>query len=146
MHRFALLCGAVVVIGASPAFAHVRLNSPNGGELLEVGEVFEIEWQVVIRHNLQNWDLFYSTQSDDGPWTTIALNLPPGDGSPGSIHTYDWTIPDDRADDAWVRVIMDNSGVDYIDVSDASFAIVPAPAPLVVLGCAGLLGLGRRRR
>ncbi len=146
MNYLALLVGAVAAGSVSPAFGHVRLNSPNGGEQLTVGESFTIEWRVVIAHNTLNWDVFYSTETNGGPWTTISLDLPPGDTSINSIHTYEWTVPNDLAEDAWVRVVMDNSGADYQDVSDASFAIVPAPGVLAMFGCGALIGAGRRRR
>ena len=146
MKRLVLLCTFAAVGGASPALAHVRLNSPNGGEVLEIGSIFTIEWEVLISHNLQNWDLFYSTESNAGAWTSIALDLPPGNGAPGSIHTFEWTIPNDPSSEAWVRVVMDNSGQDYQDVSNASFSIVPPPGSGVVFAAVGALAFGRRRR
>lgn len=146
MKRLVFLCAFAAVGGASPALAHVRLNSPNGGEVLEIGSIFTVEWQVVIAHDLQNWDLFYSTESNAGAWTVIALDLAPGDGSVGSIHTFEWTIPNDPSSEAWVRVVMDNSGQDYQDVSNASFSIVPAPGSGVLFAAVGVLACGRRRR
>ena len=52
---------------AAPANAHVNLADPNGGEVLEVGSVFAIRWHILIAHNLQNWDLWYSTTGSAGP-------------------------------------------------------------------------------
>jgi len=111
---------------ASTSFAHIRILSPNGGEVLEVGSTYAITWKIVIPHNQLNWDVFYSTASANGPWTTVALNLAPGSPAVNSIHTYNWTIPNAVNSTAWVRVIMDNAGTDYNDVNDAPFAIVPA--------------------
>ena len=108
---------------AGPAYGHVRLIVPNGGEELEVGTVFTIEWTILIQHNQLNWDLWYSTTSSTGPWTQIVMNLPPGSFNVGSVHTYDWTIPDDPDDSVWVRVRMDNAGTDYYDVSNGGFRI-----------------------
>ena len=116
-------------LSAAPAFAHVQLNDPNGGEQLQAGSVFTIEWQILIQHNLINWDLSYSTTSQSGPWTVIATDLAPGSQLVGSIHTYDWTIPDVNAPSAWVRVIMDNSATDYFDVSASPFTIIPTNPP-----------------
>ena len=118
---------AVGLAAASPAVAHVDLIAPNGGEVLDAGSVFTVEWKIKIAHNLQNWDLWYSTTSGRGPWIDIAIDLPPGSGAVGSLHRYDWTIPDIGSGDTWARVRMDNSGTDYYDVSDASFTIVPEP-------------------
>jgi hypothetical protein len=110
----------------SPAQAHVGLDFPNGGEIFNEGETIAVEWHVIIQHNQLDWDLWYSTTSNTGPWTEIVMDLPTGDPTPGSIHTYDWTIPPEAvSDDVWVRVRQDNVGVgDYYDVSDESFAVL----------------------
>ena len=105
--RWLLTCLAAV--WASPALGHVQVNYPNGGEQLEVGSVVTIEWQILISHSLLNWDVWYSTTGSNGPWIVVAVDLPPGSGSVGSIHTYDWTIPNDINGTVWVRVIMDNA-------------------------------------
>ena len=126
-----LVLGVAVLLPVGQASAHIRLITPNGGEKLEVGSTFEIRWTIVIRHNQLNWDVWYSTVSNTGPWTTVAMNLAPGSFVVGSQHTYDWTIPDDVDDTVWVRVRMDNSGTDYYDVNDEPFAIVAGcPADL----------------
>jgi len=118
-----------ILLPVGAASAHTRLIAPNGGEQLEVGSVFQVQWTIVISHTLLNWDLWYSTDSSTGPWTEIAMDLPPGPMEVGSEHTYDWTIPDAVDDSVWVRVRMDNSGTDYEDVSDQPFAIVSPPCP-----------------
>ena len=114
-------CG--MFLSAGPAAGHVLLNEPNGGEFLEVGSVVTIEWQIEIVHNLLNWDLWYSTTGADGPWITIQMDLPPGSPAVGSIHTYNWTVPDDPSGQVRVRVRMDNSATDYFDISDANLSI-----------------------
>lgn len=91
-----------MVMGSS-AFGHVFLMAPTGDEELEVGTSYEVAWQNTIPHNIQNWDLHYATQSQEGPWIPIALDIPTGDDSQGSIHTYDWTVPDNPSDTVWVR-------------------------------------------
>jgi len=121
-----VLATALVSLAVSPASAHVALDSPNGGEIFYEGETVIIEWHVVIQHDLVNWDLWYSTTGSGGPWTDLAIDLPAGNGSPGSVHTYDWTIPVEAvSDEVWVRVRMDNNGTDYYDVSDGSFSVLP---------------------
>ena len=117
---------------ASPAWGHVLLLAPNGGEDLEVGSVFIVRWQVTGgNYNPQNWDLWYSTMGSSGPWTTLATNLAAGSGAVGSVHTYDWTVPNVVDDTVWVRVRMDNYYTDYYDVSNGPFSIVlPCPADL----------------
>ena len=125
--RSLLVATIVLASSATAARAHVNLLAPNGGEVLEVGSVFTISWRIQIAHNLQNWDLWYSTAGTTGPWTTIAMNLPAGSGLVGSIHTYHWTVPDVVDETVWVRVRMDNSATDYSDVSYSPFSIVPPP-------------------
>ncbi len=108
---------------------HVILEDPNGGEVLEAGSQFTIRWRIQISHNLQNWDLWYSRTGAGGPWINIAQNLPPGSNAVGSIHTYDWTVPDDPSTQVRVRVRMDNSGTDYEDLSNQHFTIESAALP-----------------
>lgn len=115
------------VLVTVPIQAHVILLNPNGGEQLEVGSVYTIRWQIQISHNLLNWDLAYSVDGAGGPWIEIVSNLPAGSGAVGSIHNYNWTIPDTVSDQVRVRVIMDNSGMDYQDISNGNFSIIPAP-------------------
>ncbi len=121
---------AVASLAAShQAFGHVQVNDPNGGEVFQVGDTVTIEWQILIAHTLLNWDVWYSTNSGVGPWTPIAMDLPAGSPAVGSIHSYEWTIPFEAADPTvWIRVRMDNSGIDYEDTSNAPFAI---EAPIV---------------
>ncbi len=58
---------------------HVILDAPNGGEVLEAGSVFTIEWQVQIAHNQLNWDLWYSTTGPPIPtvseWGMVVMAL-----------------------------------------------------------------------
>ena len=122
--RTALFVAGLVLFMCLPAGAHVNLQAPNGGESYTVGDVVEVRWSILIAHSLQNWDLWYSIIGASGPWTPIAMNLPPGSPAVGSIHTYDWTIPELAVSDTvWVRVRMDNSGTDYYDVSNAPFIV-----------------------
>lgn len=124
--RGALLLG-LALSGATPARGHVQLDLPNGGEVLGVGSVYTVTWHIVIAHNLQDWDLWYSTDSG-ATWTSIATDLPPGDPSAGSVHTFDWTVPNTPTTQGRVRVRMDNSGTDYFDESNANLTIEQAVA------------------
>ena len=91
--RGLFVAAVVLASSATAARAHVSLDRPNGGEVLEVGSVFTITWHIAIAHNLQNWDLWYSTTGSTGLWTTLVMNLPVGSGQVGTVHSYDWTIP-----------------------------------------------------
>ncbi|MGD9634201.1 MAG: hypothetical protein AB7G28_11370 [Pirellulales bacterium] len=113
---------------ARPAAAHVIINSPNGGETLTSGTSHTIEWEpAVAPHDTQRFEVFYSLASADGPWTSIAPNVPPGSLAIGSLHTFSWTVPNVADVSAWIRVRQENlADSDYEDVSDASFAIAAA--------------------
>ncbi|MHC4236453.1 MAG: hypothetical protein ACYSUQ_15150 [Planctomycetota bacterium] len=131
LSRFIMLRGIPVAAGvllavASPAAGHVGLDDPNGGEVLKEGNVFTVRWTILIAHTLLNWDLWYWTTGAGGPWVPLATNLPPGSPAVGSVHTYNWTVPDLLSTQVRVRVRMDNSGTDYYDISDADFTVTRA--------------------
>lgn len=122
-HVAALMAAVVLVLVSNRAYSHTQLFSPNGGEELHFSDQFSVLWEVSISHELENWDLWYSIDSPDGPWIDIAMNIVAGDPSAGSIHAFNWVVPELNAPHAWVRVRMDNVGADYFDVSDAAFSI-----------------------
>ena len=117
-----------LVVAASPAWAHVDLNSPNGGEGLVGGSNFTIQWMpAVAMHDTLNFDLWYSSVASSGPWTVIASDLPAGDLSVGSLHTFAWTVPNITDPNVWVRVRQENNvDDDYEDFSSGSFSITAA--------------------
>jgi hypothetical protein len=133
LHASCILA-ATIAMFVTPARGHVGLDAPNGGEVLEVGSNFTMEWHILIAHSLQNWDLWYSTTGSSGPWTTIAMDVPAESPVVGVPHYFDWTVPDAVDASVWVRVRMDNTGTDYEDVSAAPFSIVAAPNPADVNG------------
>jgi hypothetical protein len=92
--------------------------APTGDDELTIGSTYQITWQISVSHDTQNWDLHYATVSQEGPWIPIAIDLPAGDTTELSIHTYDWTIPKDPSDTVWVRVTQDNNGGNYDDTND----------------------------
>lgn len=106
---------------------HVLLDEPNGGEVLQAGTVFTITWHVDVEHNTQNWDLWYSTTGEDGPWISIVEDLPAGDTSTYAVHTFEWTVPDDASTQVRVRVRQDNAGKNYYDISNDDLIIEAAP-------------------
>ena len=116
----------LVLAASGVAHAHVMLDYPNGGEMIEVGTIAEIEWHVVIQHGTIGWDLWYSINGSGGPWIEIVAGLPPGNTSTGAIHTFGWTVPDVESNQVRVRVRQDNGGVDYVDISDADLLITVA--------------------
>jgi plastocyanin len=104
------------------AHAHVALDSPNGGEILEAGSVAQIVWHDVVQHGPADYDLWYSITGSGGPWIVIVSDLPPS----GSASTsYDWVVPDTPSNQVRLRVRQDNADQDYLDISDSDLAIVP---------------------
>ncbi len=134
-----LALGGLAVGGllGSVSQAHVALDSPNGGEMLDGGTDFTIEWHVEIEHNQLDWDLWYSTESNEGPWQEIATDLAKGDTAANSVHTFDWSLPNVDIPSAWVRVRQDNAGEDYFGISESSFSIAA-----MLLGGADFTGDG----
>jgi len=124
------IIAAISLASIQSAHAHVELDSPNGGEMLTGGSTYMIEWRpAVAMHDTLNFDLWYSTTADVGPWTVIAMNVPPGDLSVGSLHAYAWSVPSITDSSAWARVRQDNNvDQDYEDVSASAFSIA-APLP-----------------
>ncbi len=120
---FVLTVVASIVLMGSAA-AHVALDYPVGGETFLVGETVEVQWHVVIPHDQENWDLYWS--SDGGAtWETIELDLPV------EQLTYLWTVPDVITQQGRVKIYMDNTGTDYED-SSGDFTIqqgAPATDP-----------------
>ena len=123
--KISCLGAAGALLACSPASAHVNLRSPNGGETLTPGAVVTIQWEVGVRHDTLDWDLWYSTTGPDGPWIPIATDLPAGDINGGAQHSFDWTVPNTPSGQVRVRVRQDNSGRDYFDESDDDLAIAP---------------------
>jgi len=115
----------------APASAHVTLDAPNGGETLDPGSVFTIVWHDTITHGPANYDLWYSTTGENGPWIEIIADLTP----PGN--NYDWAVPNTPSAQVRVRVTQDNEGPDYDDVSDADLTISgPTGGTVVVVDAA----------
>ena len=92
------------------ANAHVGLDVPIGGEVFTAGDVVSIEWTLIVPHEQENWDLYFS--SDGGKnWEEIELDLPV------TQFSYQWIVPDLITDEGKIKIYMDNVGGDYSAVS-----------------------------
>jgi len=121
----------LAVFSAAPASAHVELDAPNGGEILDPGSVFTIAWHETINHGPADYDLWYSTTGENGPWIVIAADLSQ------SVNTHAWSVPDTPSTQVRVRVRQDNDGTDYDDISAADLTISgPTGSTVVVIGAA----------
>ncbi|MCB0599721.1 MAG: T9SS type A sorting domain-containing protein [Saprospiraceae bacterium] len=95
---------------AAPAFGHVHLKYPEGGEHYMAGEQVMIRWEIEIPHDQKDWDLYFTT--DGGTtWNTIIENLPVTDTS------YQWVVPGVSTTHAKIKVVQDNNTGDYEDNS-----------------------------
>jgi hypothetical protein len=114
-----------VLLFVSSASGHVDLEEPNGGEVFEVGATVTVVWRNVRVHPTQNWDLWYSTRGLDGEFLSIAADLPVGEPAIGSVHTYEWIVPDAVSPSVRVRVEQDNGGENYFGTSVSDLSIIP---------------------
>jgi len=101
------------------ARAHVQLDNPLGGETFTEGDTVNIQWQLLIPHTQLNWDLYFS--SDSGViWQPIQLDIPT------SQFNYLWIVPNIATQGGQVKIIMDNTGANYQDIS-GNFQISTLP-------------------
>src|SRR3989338_8253266 len=93
----------------------VTLLAPNGGEVLQGGNVQTITWNGVGTSN--SYNLYYST-NNGASWTTIVTNLATMTG------TYNWTVPNIPSTACLIRV-RDAVTACMVDESNAVFTITP---------------------
>ncbi len=91
--------------------AHVNLINPLGGEIFNSGETVNIQWEITVNHNLINWDLYFS-EDGGNTWEPIALDI-----SKDSLN-FNWLVPDLQTALGQIRIVMDNDGNDYNDISE----------------------------
>lgn len=110
---------SVFEISAAGA-SSLTLTAPNGGEVLEMGEVFRISW--VTGGVIDGVDLEYSTDSGEN-WEII------GEGIANEDY-YDWTTPqlEKPHRNCLVRIRGNDNDDSPSDVSDRVFAIGGSPA------------------
>jgi predicted methyltransferase len=94
----------------------VQLTSPNGGNTIAAGSIFNITWTY---GNVSNVNLELSLNGGSS-WSSIVSNLPAGSGS------YSWTVPASASATAKVR-ISNSANTSINDISDADFTIEVAP-------------------
>jgi Secretion system C-terminal sorting domain len=102
--------------------AHVKLKNPVGSEVYQPGDTVKITWEISINHDLQNWDLYYST--DDGMnWNQVRMDIYKG------TFEFLWVVPNMPTTQAKIRIVMDNSGTDYQAVSRPFTIAIPTGSP-----------------
>jgi hypothetical protein len=112
--RSSFLAFLTYLMAAGNIAAHVQLDYPIGGETFVAGETINIQWHILISHNQENWDLYFSPNGGEN-WEIIQLDL-----NPSRLY-YRWTVPQITTENAQIRINMDNTNVDYDDISGDFF-------------------------
>jgi len=119
LHNLLLTLLAIPAL-ATLANAHVRVSSPDGGEMLQGQQTFAIDWIDIINHgSLVTYEIEFS---DDGgiSWTQVVAGLPYS----GGTSTYAWLVPDLSTTQGRVRVTMHvDQFTSYNDASNGDFTI-----------------------
>ncbi|MCK4758031.1 MAG: hypothetical protein KAS67_06245, partial [Thermoplasmata archaeon] len=106
----------------------VTVQSPNGGEALQGGSTFFINWTSSDNYGLaaNNVSIYYSINGGLG-WDVVAT----GEADDGS---YLWTVPFEDSQDCMVKVLVrDMAGNENEDVSDGFFTIDSTPPTVWVI-------------
>jgi hypothetical protein len=125
--------GVVILLTllTAPLHAHVVLDSPNGGEILEAGSVVQVVWHDAVDHGPATYDLWYSISGAEGPWMMIDAGL---ERQGPSNETYDWVVPDSPSDQVRVQVTQNNAEYQsFTDISDGDLTIVGSSTVLQVV-------------
>ena len=101
--------------------AHVILNTASINETFVAGETVTISWNIAIPHEQENWDLYYSIDGGIN-WEVIAADLPV------SQLEYEWIVPDTETSHGRIKIVMDNTGQDYEDISSEFEVLSSIPA------------------
>ena len=109
MKRYRLLL-IFVVLAMFHAEAHVSLLNPRGGETFHPGDIVIVQWQEDISHNTLDWDLYFSGDGGN-TWDIIKSDIPLGTLS------YRWNVPVTHTTQGQIRIVQDNNGGDYDDIS-----------------------------
>ncbi|MBI5699363.1 IPT/TIG domain-containing protein [Candidatus Saganbacteria bacterium] len=107
----------------TPPGDSVTVNTPNGGETLDVGATYNITW---TSSGITNARIRYSTDGG-ATWTVVIASTPAAAG------TYAWTVPNTPTTQGRVE-IADAADSTPIDTSNANFTIqtvTPATSVLI---------------
>ena len=122
--RFSILC-ALCFMTFQLAHGHVALDNPGGGETFYYGQTVVIQWHIVIEHDTENWDLYFSSDGGEN-WEPIELDIP------FEQLTYSWTVPELPTTEGVVRIVQDNLlDMDY-EHQSTDFTIQDPPMPPVI--------------
>jgi hypothetical protein len=98
----------------------VTVATPNGGEVLTAGSLYNITWSSADNVGVASHDIAYSINGG-ATYNTVAVGLP------GSSSSYSWTVPNTPSTQSLVRVTArDGAGNTGSDVSNSFFTIQQA--------------------
>ncbi|MEI6348294.1 MAG: FlgD immunoglobulin-like domain containing protein [Bacteroidota bacterium] len=100
----------------------ITILTPNGGQSLTIGSIYNITWIAPGASNYYNFD--YSINGGS-TWTSIAYNQNITTG------TYAWTVPSASSASCFIR-ITDNVNTCKTDISDVAFSI-GMPVPVITV-------------
>ncbi|MCD6171423.1 MAG: VCBS repeat-containing protein, partial [Thermoplasmata archaeon] len=99
----------------NPTNLSIRVVKPNGGEIYRIGSVRFIKWLADVPSSYGNAtaDIQLSTNGTNGPWTTIASNIP-------NSGKYQWITSGEISSNCRIKVILhtDNGNASAISSSD----------------------------
>lgn len=107
-----------IVPASSPI---VTVISPNGGEHLTAGTLYNITWASSENFN----DATIEFSGDNGTTWTDLMDSTPDDG------IFEWTVPDSPSGSCLIRISDTNR--ETSDVSDAVFSIVPPSNEIITI-------------
>jgi hypothetical protein len=122
------ICDSPFTIKEGAVPLSVSVTSPNGGEAWRSGTLQNISWSSSGGNGQRTVTLQYSAGGTGGPWTNISTNES-DDG------LYQWLVPGTPSASCAVKATVTDSyspPQKASDISNASFSIVAAPAPLSV--------------
>jgi len=104
---------------STPTEMAVTLSDPDGKEYLRPGSVQFIRWLSALPAGTgdRTVKLELSTSGSNGPYTTLASDLP-------DTGLYQWTVPEERTGNGFLRLTLeDDLGASATDVNDRPFGI-----------------------
>jgi len=103
-----------------PSIIYVRLNSPNGGEIIDVDSEHNITW-TTQREVPDSLSIFLSIDSGASYDDTVATGLV-------GVNSYNWSVPELPVTTARIKVVAYHGGdVGGYDMSDEDFTIKGKP-------------------
>ena len=113
----------ILLFTISFSHAHVRIDSPKGGETFAPSTIITIKWTETQDHGENDFDLYYSLDGGE-VWKEIALDIEDASSE------YTWEVPFAETSNAKIKIVQDNSsGTDYDDISQ-NFAISSSPGEI----------------